>query len=91
MSALKDEIFKGKFSYDPIGYYPRGLKVHMRLEGRGWMLRAVDLRSFSILVLKSRVKGPISLKVITSPLIVINLPWTYEKLHCKEEPYRMGS
>ena len=26
----------------------------------------------------------------TLPQIVINLPWTYEKLHCKKEPYRFS-
>ena len=28
--------------------------------------------------------------VVPSPKIVINLPRTYEKLHCKGEPYRFG-
>ena len=28
--------------------------------------------------------------VVSSPQIVINLPRTYEKLHCKEEPYRFS-
>ena len=23
--------------------------------------------------------------------IALNLPWTYEKLHCKEEPYQFSS
>ena len=28
--------------------------------------------------------------VISSPKLVINLPRTYEKLHCKGEPYRFS-
>ena len=28
--------------------------------------------------------------VVTSLIIALNLPMTYEKLHCKEKPYRFG-
>ena len=28
--------------------------------------------------------------MVPSPKIVINLPWTYEKLPCKEEPYQLS-
>ena len=63
----------------------------LEMEGGWWKSTPIV---FLILDLKRKVKrkfflGVISLRrvVVPSPKLVINLPRTYEKLHCKGEPY----